>query len=110
MQDARAAGDLCWPRRVCRPGPKCCEVEHLIPLELGGSNNLKKLGWNHTGPCRQPPRTTSLKMRFMPVCSGSMTLADAQRCIASNWVKCWEKHVVPGYDEQWASEHRQGWQ
>jgi hypothetical protein len=27
-------------------GPDCCEVDHLIPLELGGSNNMKNL-WPH---------------------------------------------------------------
>ena len=25
---------------------------------------------------------------------GKLPLADAQRCIASNWVECWEKQVV----------------
>lgn len=25
------------------------------------------------------------------VCKGEMSLADAQKCIASNWVQCWEK-------------------
>ena len=43
------------------------------------------------------------------VCAGKMTLADAQHCIASNWVECWEKHVVPGYGPEWASENRHGW-
>ena len=27
------------------------------------------------------------------VYAGKMALADAQRCIASNWIGCWEKHV-----------------
>ncbi len=25
------------------PGPGCCEVDHLVPLELGGSNDIKNL-------------------------------------------------------------------
>ncbi len=25
------------------------------------------------------------------VCASKMPLADAQHCIASNWVECWEK-------------------
>jgi hypothetical protein len=28
------------------------------------------------------------------VCAGKITLADAQKCIASNWVQCWENYVV----------------
>src|SRR5258708_30047463 len=31
------------------------------------------------------------------VCKGEMRLADAQKCIESNWVECWEKYVVPRY-------------
>jgi hypothetical protein len=43
------------------------------------------------------------------VCAGKMPLADAQHCIVSNWVECWEKHAVPGYGPEWAAENRHGW-
>jgi hypothetical protein len=43
------------------------------------------------------------------VCSGKMSLADAQRCITSNWVQCWDKYVVPGYGPEWAAAYRHGW-
>ena len=38
-----------------------------------------------------------------------MSLADAQKCIVSNWVECWEKYVVPEYGPQWAAANRHGW-
>jgi hypothetical protein len=43
------------------------------------------------------------------VCSGKISLADAQKCIASNWIECWEKYVVPEYGPQWAALNRHGW-
>jgi hypothetical protein len=75
-------------------GPDCCEVDHLILLELGGSNDLKNL-W----PQPDQPRPgwgdkDQLENELHgEVCSGKMALADAQQCIASNWVQCWEKYV-----------------
>jgi len=38
-----------------------------------------------------------------------MPLADAQKCIESNWVEYWEKYVVPGYGPEWAAANRHGW-
>ena len=37
------------------------------------------------------------------VCNGEMSLTEAQKCIASNWVKSWEKYVVPEYGPEWAA-------
>ena len=91
-------------------GPDCCEVDHRIPLELGGSNDMKNL-------CRSPMLRGLVGLNkdqlenelHAEVCTGKMPLADVQHCIASNWVECWEKHVVPGYGPEWASENRHGW-
>lgn len=47
---------------------------------------------------------TSLKISLRLVCSGGMTLSDAQHCVATNWVECWEKYVEPEYGT--ASEAR----
>jgi hypothetical protein len=43
------------------------------------------------------------------VCDGRISLADAQKCIASDWVKCWEKYVVPEYGPEWAAANRHEW-
>ena len=43
------------------------------------------------------------------VCKGTITLADAQKCIVSDWVKCWVTYVVPRYGAEWAAANRRGW-
>lgn len=77
-------------RRTCRCVVSgydfCCEVDHLIPLELGGSNDVKNL-W----PQPADPRPGSFEKDSLEddlheeVCAGKMSLAEAQKCIASNW-------------------------
>lgn len=79
------------------PGPGCCEVDHLIPLELGGSNDLKNLWSQPNDPRPVDAEKDGLENELHRlVCAGKMPLADAQKCIASNWVECGEKYVVPG--------------
>ena len=98
-----------------------CDVDHLIPLELGGNNSLSNL-WPEPNSCadRQncavyDPRPGAAEKDQLEnelhhlVCASKMSLAEAQKCIASNWIECWEKHVVPGYGAEWASENRHGW-
>ena len=91
-------------------GLGCCEVDHLVPLELGGTNDMKNL-W----PQPDDPRPGDMEKDGLEsvlhemVCKGEMQLADAQKCIASNWVECWKKYVVPRYGAQWAAENRHGW-
>jgi hypothetical protein len=67
------------------------EYDHFVPLELGGAANDSRNLWPEPDyPARHGfylnPKDlveTSLKHR---VCDGRMTLAAAQREIASNWV------------------------
>ena len=63
------------------------EVDHLIPLELGGSNAIGNL-WPEPEGGSQPgyPSKDRLENRLHQlVCGGSMTLAAAQHAIAANW-------------------------
>jgi hypothetical protein len=53
-----------WPR-----GPDCCGVDHLIPLELGGSNDMRNLWPEPYGPT--PRRKTPLKTSSMSVCAAA---------------------------------------
>jgi hypothetical protein len=79
-------------------GPGCCEVDHLIPLELGGSNDMKNLWPQPDDPRPGSPEKDQLENELhSQVCSGKMPLADAQKCITSNWAECWYKYVAPGY-------------
>jgi len=91
-------------------GPSCCEVDHLVPRELGGSNEIKNLWPQPDDPRPGDAEKDQLENELHKrVCKGEMPLADAQKCIESNWVECWEKYVVPGYGPEWAAANRHGW-
>lgn len=64
----------------------CCEVDHLVSLELGGSNDVKNL-W----PELYEPRPGAYEKDKVEdhlhheVCKGTITLAEAQKEIARDW-------------------------
>lgn len=63
------------------------EVDHLISLQLGGSNDIKNL-WPQSGTTI--PLNYHIKDKLEGalhdlVCAGQITLEDAQRGIAQNW-------------------------
>jgi len=57
------------------------EVDHRVPLELGGSNSLRNL-WPEHLPQPKDRLENRLHAR---VCSGSMTLGAAQRVFLGDW-------------------------
>ena len=69
--------------------PSVQEYDHLIPLELGGANDVRNL-W--TEPPSSPSQTTvnnakdavENQLRTL-VCAGRVALVDAQRRIATDW-------------------------
>lgn len=62
------------------------EIDHLISLELGGSNDIKNL-WPeaYTGPDNAHEKDMVENYLHAQVCSGKMALKDAQTAIATNW-------------------------
>src|SRR5262249_13849619 len=63
------------------------EVDHFVSLELGGSNDISNLFPEAASP--KPGFHEKDKVENYlhdQVCSGAMTLAEAQRLIATNWV------------------------
>lgn len=64
------------------------EVDHLIPLELGGSNDIANLWAEPANP--KPGFHEKDKVEnylHKQVCSGAMSLKDAQQIMATDWQK-----------------------
>ena len=63
------------------------EVDHLVSLELGGSNDVANL-WPEAAEPRPGFHEKDSVENYLhdQVCSGAMSLQDAQRQIATNWL------------------------
>lgn len=73
--------------------PKTYEVDHLIPLEIGGSNSVKNL-WPEPFDLVWGARVKDAlenKLHTM-VCVGSLSLDEAQREIAADWIGYYKKY------------------
>jgi hypothetical protein len=72
------------------------EVDHLISLELGGSNAIANL-WPESS---LTPNGSLIKDKFenylhAQVCSGKMSLSDAQTEISNNWLQYYSATLAP---------------
>ena len=73
------------------------EYDHFVPLELGGAVNDPRNLWpepDYTGSSgfyRNPKDRLENALKRL-VCDGAMTLAQAQRAIASNWVAAYQRY------------------
>jgi hypothetical protein len=78
------------------------EVDHFIPLELGGSNDISNL-WPE--PARPQPgfheKDQVENYLHDQVCSGNRSLSDAQHAIASDWVAVYNQ--MPQGQFRWNS-------
>lgn len=73
------------------------EVDHLIPLLIGGANDIGNL-WPE--PFGTQPWNARVKDRLEDrlhalVCAGTVTLQDAQHDIATDWIAAYKK-LFPG--------------
>lgn len=71
------------------------EVDHLISLELGGSNAIENL-WPEsflTQPLNAHVKDELENKLHALVCAGKIPLPEAQKAIATNWVKAYETYV-----------------
>jgi hypothetical protein len=68
------------------------EVDHLISLELGGSNDISNL-WPESAEPRPGFHEKDKVENYLhdQVCSGQMSLAQAQQQIASDWVSVYNQ-------------------
>jgi hypothetical protein len=70
------------------------EIDHLIPLETGGADDVANL-WPQLalypdGPGFHTKDVLENQLKKQ-VCSGKLTLPDAQSCIAQNWIACYQR-------------------
>ncbi|WP_052313311.1 hypothetical protein [Terriglobus roseus] len=70
-----------------------CELDHLVPLELGGADGLGNI-WPQCGPAENVLRDRFFKRKDLvenylaaKVRSGEMPLEEAQRGIATDWTQ-----------------------
>lgn len=77
--------------------PSHYEYDHDVPLELGGAVNDPRNLWPEPdypgggGFYANPKDHLESALRRL-VCAGSMSLAQAQRTIASNWVSAYRQY------------------
>lgn len=74
--------------------PGAYEVDHLISLELGGSNSLKNL-WpeSYTGDWNAHIKDKLENRLHTLVCDGSVDLKTAQQEIATDWIAAYQKYI-----------------
>ena len=77
--------------------PCPCEVDHLISLEIGGTNDKKNL-WPQsyaTRPWNARVKDSLEDRLHALVCRGSIALGDAQKQISTDWIAAYKKYVRP---------------
>ena len=77
--------------------PFSYEVDHLVSLELGGSNSIRNL-WPESYTSK--PLNARMKDRLENklhelVCSGKLNITTAQQAEATNWVRAYSRYVGP---------------
>jgi hypothetical protein len=69
------------------------EIDHLVSLELGGANDLANL-WPQPyfgTPNAHQKDALENKLHAL-VCHGQLSLAEAQRAIATDWIAAWHHY------------------
>jgi len=68
------------------------EVDHYLPLELAGSNDIANL-WPEAAEPRPGFHEKDQVENYLhdQVCGGAMSLLEAQRAIASNWLDVYQR-------------------
>jgi len=71
------------------------EVDHLISLELGGSNDIKNL-WPQsytTQPLNAHHKDVLENKLHKMICSKKITIKEAQKAISTDWVKAYNQYI-----------------
>lgn len=70
------------------------EVDHLISLELGGSNDISNL-WPENSKIESGSFTKDKFENYLhsQICNGKMTVQEAQKQISGNWLKYYQESL-----------------
>lgn len=71
------------------------EIDHLVPLELGGKDDVRNL-WVQFAKYADGSPGFHVKDQLenelhRRVCKEGMPLPDAQKCLQGNWIRCYKK-------------------
>lgn len=96
-RQVRARYGISSPTDKWCSGPHGCEIDHLIPLTLGGANDIANL-WPQ--PYDGEAWTASDKDRLEVhlhklVCDSKLDLGTAQTAIRTNWIEAYKLYLNP---------------
>ena len=75
--------------------PNEFEMDHLIPLSLGGSNSDRNLWPEPAQPYPGFLQKDELEVKLAQLaCAGTLPLAEAQRAIAEDWYAAYRRYVL----------------
>lgn len=77
--------------------PQGCEVDHLISLEIGGSNDQTNL-WPqpYCGDENAHVKDTLENKLHKLMCDGTIDMKTAQNAISTNWIQAYNTYVASG--------------
>jgi len=77
-----------------RPESFSGELDHLVPVSLGGSNEPENLWPMHASGDMTPAAKARLaeKLKLM-VCDGKLSLKDAQNAFKKDWTKAYKQYA-----------------
>jgi len=68
-----------------------CKIDHLVPLAIGGSNDIKNLWAHEYGADYSVHEKTRLEVLMRKkVCTEGMPIQQAQACFVWDWTQCYE--------------------
>lgn len=83
------------PNKGICGGSEGCEVDHIIPLTIGGSNDKENLWVQPFNGQLNAHDKDQLEVRLHRlVCSDIIDLQQAQNEISSDWVKAFNKYIL----------------